>query len=221
MNALADWKSFATTGAFTTDQVARLVGARTPEIASWLRGKEPLIQPDYQTIAGRIILSFAALVEARAVAYLLNQGMVRRRIRELQVTLRKKLGDPHPLARDQTIVTDGARAFDASTDGKLVNLLNDCYASPELMRPALHGRVEFRGGRAAWLEPNPRDLPHVRIDPSQAFGRPIVLEGNVAVPTATLADAVLVDEPDAVADWYGVSPQAVREAIAFEMSLAN
>lgn len=219
MNAPLTWSDIASAGAFTTDQVSKLTGASVPEVGSWLRGKTPLICTDYEPMSGRIMLSFEGLLEARVISYLLDGGMKRSKVRELVKTLRVRLGDRHPLAREQRVVTDGARAFDA-TDDRLVNLLNDCYASPELMKPALHGRVVYEQGRALHLIPMPLEFPQVQIDPRRAFGRPVLVEGKKAVPTETLARSAKEEGQAETGDWYGLSPEGVRQAVGFEERLA-
>lgn len=219
MNALMPHAELATAGAFTTDQAARLIGMPTRAITSWLRGTPPLIASDYEPIEHRRLLSFEGLLEARVVGYLLQNGFKTRRLRQLMQHLRQKSGQRHPLARRDTISTTGDRVFEKDGD-KFVNLLNDCYASAELLKGALRGHVEYEGARALYLEPDPRVLPMVRIDPRRAFGRPVVIDGNTAVPTATLAEAAQLEGPEGAADWYGVSPEAVRQAVEFEKRTA-
>lgn len=219
MESPSSWIELGRRGAFTTSQVGRLIGVDPRKVASWIDGRPPLIVADFDRIAGRIALSFDALVEARAVAYLLAEGVSSRRLRSLMKTLRKRHGDQHPLARERALVTDGATTYEMD-DGKFINLLNDCYASEEIIRPSLAGRVVFKGGRAAWLEPYPAELPLVRIDPQRAFGRPVVVDGRVAVPTETLTKAAETEGVEEAGDWFGVSVDAVEQAVTFEERLA-
>jgi len=219
MESPSSWIELARRGAFTTSQVGRLIGVDAQKVASWTDGQPPLIVSDFDRVAGRIALSFDALVEARAIAYLVAEGISSRRLRTLMKTLRQRLDDQHPLARDRQLITDGRFVFEVK-DQKLIELLSDCYAAEEVIRPYLAGRVEFRGGRAAWLEPDPEHLPLVRVDPHRAFGRPVVVEGNVAVPTETLSTAAETEGAAEAGDWYGVSEDAVRQAIEFEERLA-
>ncbi len=219
MNAPMPWTMLVTAGAFTTDQVAHLTGGTARGVGAWLRGKHPLIISDYEPIEGRRLLSFEGLIEARAIAYLLDQGLTTRRLRTMMAELRRKYGERHPLARKHAITTTGDRVFEEDR-GRLINLLNDCYADPDLMRPALRGRVVFEGNRALYLEPEPNVLPMVRIDPQRAFGRPVVVDKGIAVPTTTLAEMAAEDGNANAADWFGVSEDAVRQAVEFEQHLA-
>lgn len=219
METPPSWIELGRRGAFTTSQVARLVGVEARDVASWIDGNPPLLEPDYDRVAGRLALSFDALVEARAISYLLREGVKRRRLRQLMKTLRMRYSDRHPLARERDLVTDGGTVFELK-DERFINLLNDCYASGDIIKPALAGRVIFKGGRAAWLEPYPKDLPLVRVDPRHAFGRPVVVDKGVAVPTETLTTTARQEGIEDAGDWFGVSSEAVHQAVAFEKRIA-
>jgi uncharacterized protein (DUF433 family) len=133
--------------------------------------------------------------------------------------MRLRWADPHPLARERTLTTDGSAVLELNGE-RIIDLLTDAYLHPEILRPALAGRVVFKSGRAAWLEPYPEEMPLVRIDPSRAFGRPVVVEETTSVPTETLANSALVDGPAEAADWFGVTGEAVDQAVAFEQRIA-
>lgn len=218
MGEVLSWREIGSAGAFTTSQTARLVRREPSEVARWIRGDAPLIEPGYEPIGARPILSFEALLEARLISHMLKEGVSMRLLKKVSDKLRKQ-GYRHPFAADRGIVSDGFRLFE-STDGRLINLVNECYAEPDLMRPALEGRVIFKRGVAKYFEPFPVELPLVRIDPRVAFGRPIVMDGSGATPTAKLAEAAEAEGVDAAADWFLISPEAVRQAAEFEHRLA-
>ncbi|WGM41134.1 hypothetical protein [Caulobacter sp. NIBR1757] len=219
MQTPQQWVELGRRGAFTTTQVAALIGAEPSKVASWLSGSPPLIESDLPTVAGRIALSFDGLVEARAVSYLLAEGVTRRRLAKAMKAMRQRWADPHPLARERQLTTDGSAVFELQGE-KIIDLLTDAYLHPEVLRPALAGRVVFKSGRAAWLEPYPADLPLVRIDPARAFGRPVVVEQETAVPTEVLAASAQVDGLAEAADWFNVSKGAVTQAVEFEHRIA-
>lgn len=219
MQTPSNWIELGRRGAFTTTQVAVLLGIEPSRVASWLTGNPPLIEPDLPSVAGRIALSFDGLVEARAVNYLLAEGVPRRRLAVAMKAMRQRWRDPHPLARERKLTTDGTAVLELQGD-KIVDLLTDAYLHPEVIRPALAGRVVFKSGRAAWLEPYPEEMPLVRIDPAKAFGRPVVVEQSKIVPTETLAASAEVDGVAEAADWFGVSEGAVTQAVAFEQRIA-
>jgi uncharacterized protein (DUF433 family) len=215
----SSWIDLGRRGAFTTAQVGRLVGATSDEVSTWVSGKTPIIVSGLPMVAGRIALTFDALVEARAVAYLLKEGITRRRLRLVMSELRRRLCETNPLSLQKTILTDGAVVFE-EIDGTLVDLLNNAYVLDGIVQHGLSGRVKFISGRAAWLEPYPLDLPLVRIDPKRAFGRPIIAEAGTYTPIASLADAARLEGSLEAADWFGVTEEAVRQAVVFEQRIA-
>lgn len=205
-------------GAFSTVQAARLTGRKPSEVADWLRGRTPVILPDYEPVNGRLVLSFEGLIEARLIGYFVDHGVSPKTLRAVMSRLRAKEQVRHPLARDGAFVTDGFRAIEVEDD-KLINLANDVYADPELLRPALAGKVIFEGGRAAMLIPDPERSPLIVIDPRIAFGRSVVLEDGQAVSTSALAASAEVEGLDDAAEWFGVSPEAARQALDYERRL--
>ena len=215
MHRTLPWSTMLEAGAFSTVQAARLTGRRPSEIATWLRGTNPVFLPDYEPVNGRTVLSFEGLIEARVIGYFNDHDVPLKTLRSVMVRLRDKERVRHPLARDLKFVTDGFRAIEVA-DGKLINLANDVYAPPELLRPALAGRVVFEGGRTAMLYPEPERSPLIVIDPKIAFGRPVVLENGKAVSTSALAASVEVEGLEEAADWFGVSPDAARQALDYE-----
>lgn len=215
MNAPLRWSDILHDGGFTTQEVARLLGRSTAEVRGWLRGREPIIARDYEDLNGHHVVSFAALVEARAVAYFLENGVSRRALRATMSRLRSR-GERHPLARDKNFVTDGFRLIEVDGDA-LINLANDVYAHGELMRPALAGRVVFEHGRAATFYPDP-DNPLVRIDPRHAVGKPVVVDGGRVVATSALAATAEDEGVEEAADWFGVSNDAAQQALRFEQA---
>jgi len=215
----SNWIELGRRGAFTTTQVAVLLGVEPARIASWVTGNPPLIESDLPSVAGRIALSFDGLVEARAINYLLAGGVSRRRLTMAMKAMRQRWQDPHPLARERQLTTDGSAVLELQGE-KIIDLLTDAYLHPEALRPALAGRVVFKSGRAAWLEPYPKEMPLIRIDPARAFGRPVVVEDSTTVPTETLAASAKVDGAAEAADWFGVSEGAVTQAVAFEQRIA-
>lgn len=215
MNALLPWKDIASAGGFTTAEAGRLLRRPASDIASWLRGKRPIILPDYEPVNGRLVLSFDALIEARAIGHFLGHGLTRPKLRAIMQDARARTGSRHPLAGDFDVVTDGFRLFEKK-DETLVNLVNSVYAEPRLMAPALKGRVTYLNGRAAFLVPDPEDAPLVRIDPRHAFGRPVVIDQGHVVTTSALAAEARQDTVEGAADWFGVSPAAATQAVLYE-----
>jgi hypothetical protein len=221
VNKLRDWREIGVAGGFTTEDVGRLLGIRPKVLGTWLRGERPLVHPDYEPINGSLILSFDALVEARAIAHFLEEGIDPGRLRQIMEGLRSSTGKIHPLASDRKLVTDGFRLLELTDDGRLVNLANEVYAHDDLIKPALIGRVIFEAGKARYFLPDPVGAPLVRVDPRLALGRPVVFEpGKRIVETAALAAAAEDEGLREAADWFDVSIDAAHQALQFERRLA-
>lgn len=222
VNELRSWREMGVAGGFTTVDVGRLLHISPKALGSWLRGKTPLIAADYEPLNGRPILSFDGLVEARAIAHFLSEGVEPNRLREVLRELRQKTGLRHPLAADRKLVTDGFRVLELTDGGHLVNLTNEVYAHKDLMKPALVGRVVFEAGKARYFEPDPEHTPLVRVDPRLAFGRPVVVEpGRSPVETSALAATAEDEGIKHAANWFNVSGEAARQALEFERRLAT
>lgn len=221
MNKLRKWRDIGVTGGFTTHETGRLLGLHPGVLGKWLRGKEPLIQPDYEPINGSLVLSFDAFVEARAIAHFLAEGVDPARLREILAGLRKSTKTAHPLAADRKLVTNGFQLLEVTGDGRLVNLANEVYAHNDLMKPALVGRVVFEAGKARYFLPDPTNTPLVRVDPRIAFGRPVVFKpGMRPVETAALAATAEDEGTKEAAEWFGVPFKAAVQALDFERRLA-
>lgn len=220
VNKLLDWAEIGSEGGFSTLEVARLLGRKSSEIAEWMRGSPALIQADYHPLHGRPLLTFEALVEARAIGHFLDEGVKKARLREIMVGLRRTTGSRHPLASDLKVVSDGFRLLEMTDDGKLVNLANDVYADRTLMKPALIGRVVFDKGRARFFQPDPTSAPLVRVDPKLSFGKPVVVDGGRAVPTHAVAATAEDEGVVQAARWFGISKAAATQALEFERRLA-
>jgi len=62
-------------------------------------------------------------------------------------------------------------------------------------------------------------MPLVVLDPRRQFGQPIIENGGAQ--TSAIADAVKAEGSiEAVASWFEIDPDAVRQAVEFEIRLA-
>jgi uncharacterized protein (DUF433 family) len=101
---------------------------------------------------------------------------------------------------------------------ELIEVLTGQKAFQEVVEPSLFANVEWDDDLASRWWPMGKERS-VLLDPSVLFGAPRI--ANTSVPTAVLAAAVRTEGGDpsaleAVADWYGVTPQDVRNAVSFE-----
>jgi uncharacterized protein (DUF433 family) len=119
--------------------------------------------------------------------------------------------------------TDGRTIFtsamEESGETELLDLVKQQYAFRKIIEPSLYSGIEFDEDQiAARWYPAPRSKAVV-LDPSIAFGKPIVTNGSVR--TSILYDAVAAEgDKNFVAKLYEVPVSAVEAAVAFEESLA-
>ena len=136
--------------------------------------------------------------------------------------LRDQFGSPHPLA-DHRLETDGLDLF-VPQYGRLINITQSGQLA---MREILEGylkRIERNdAGRAVRLYPFTRrrkmDEPRaVVIDPSIAFGRPVLV--GTGVPTASIAERYKAGESlSQLANHWGRTSEEIEEAIRCELEL--
>lgn len=218
MNAPLNWADIASAGGFSPRDVARLLHVPVSSVVSWLKGVNPVILPDYEPLNGRPIMSFDALVEARAIAHF-AETLPLPRLREIMKEYRTVTQERHPLSHDKHFVTDKFRLLEVVGD-KYVNVVNQVYAEPTLTEPLLRGQVVWDNGAARYFLPDPVNLPLVRVDPRFAFGKPVVVELNRVVTTSALADSANLEGVEEAADWFEVSTNAVQQAQQYEKRLA-
>jgi uncharacterized protein (DUF433 family) len=194
----------------------------TATLRRWLLGSAsveglltpPLVRRDDPELVARGLLTFLELIELLFIRRLREAGvslaMIQRVAKQAAVTLQT----PHPFAaapfyadRTARLTGNGEAAF-ASGNG----------AAPwDTVRTAFAARLDFgeAGVRRYW----PLGKEHrVVLDPGRAFGRPT--DPASGVPTRVLAGSHAAGETvEAVAQWFRVEPQVVRDAIQFEQSL--
>jgi uncharacterized protein (DUF433 family) len=199
-------------------------------LGRWLRGydfshggvtrhSDPLWRPDYINEDDIVELSFRDLIELRFVKAFRDVGLSLPMIRECFVRAVEAVKDPRPFST-QRFRTDGKTIFLEIThdirEGELLDLKKRQGAFHRVVAPSLHD-LEFDADIVARWFPLGKSRAIV-IDPSRAFGRPIVAKGGV--PTEVLRDAINVEgSEEKVARLYGVPVGAVRDAVSFQQRL--
>ena len=212
------------------DAPTRSISRQT--IARWLRGysysrdgevrhSDPLWHPDYANEDETIELSFRDLIELRFVKAFRDVGLSLPTIRECFMRAVEAVKDERPFST-QRFRTDGKTIFLEIThdvrEGELLDLKRRQGAFHRLVAPSLHD-LEFDAAIVARWFPLGKSRKTIVIDPTRAFGRPIVVEGGV--PTEILSEAVEIEgSPEKVAKLYEVPLDAVRDCIAFQRQLA-
>ncbi len=219
-------------GLYTIKEASRLSGAHPSAIRRWVRGydysytREKRMQPpvwraDIERIDGHISLSFLDLMEIRFIRAFRAHGVAWPVIREAALVACEIVEDNHPFTR-RRFRTDGVRIFQEVKERetvKLLDLAGRAWVFHEIIEPSLFHGIEYEGDvMARWFPVSGSKA--VVIDPSIAFGRPVL--AREGIPTETIAAAVEAndDDFDGVSRWYDISKRAVGAAIEFERSLA-
>lgn len=218
---------------FTRNPVANVKHISRQTVSRWLRGydhgqepahhSEPLWRPDYENDDGQIELSFRDLIELRFVKAFRDLDLSLPTIRECFKRAADEVQDDRPFST-QRFRTDGKTIFLEITDklkveeGKMIDLRRRQNVFRTIIEPSLRD-LEFDADVVARWFPLGISRRNIVIDPSRAFGRPIV--NSAGVPTEVLANAVETEGSiDKVARLFEVSSAEVREARSFEERLA-
>lgn len=220
-------------GLYTFAEASRITGVPVAAIRRWLGGYnrtrpgvgrkhyEPIVASELPVIDGVRAANFLDLVELRVIHAILRKhplvswSTIHRAYHNAQ----QAFGQYHPFA-NRRLRTDGRTVF-AEMTAKKDKPLNDLAANQlvfkRLVNPLLED-IEFDNqGRASRWTPNQHR--RIVIDPSRAFGQPIVASEGIA--TAVLAAAAKNDDVQTVAKWYDVAPSSVRAALEYEKSLSE
>ena len=195
-------------------------------VVRWLYGYEhgeALWRPDFLPTedAASLEVSFRDLIELRFVKTFRDAGLSLQTIRECFGRAVDVVHDERPFST-RRFRTDGKTIFFEITDdvreGELVDLKHRQSVFHRIVEPSLHD-LEFDADVLARWFPLGISRKSIVVDPSRAFGRPIVSDGGV--PTETIFRAVKADgSPERVAKLYELPIGSVCDAIAFQQQLA-
>ncbi len=221
-------------GLYTFQEASRLTNASAQDLRRWLNGyshkaavsgarvnsaplwKTELAEAEVEGI------SFHDLLEVRFVQAFRKHGVSLQTIRVASGHAREIFNHPYPFTCKR-FQTDGrtifASAMEETGDEQLLDLAKKQFAFTKIIEPSLYRGIEFGSDELAshWY-PVPRSKAVV-LDPTIAFGKPIVTNGSVR--TSILYDAFKAEEnKQYVAKLYEVPVSAVEAAIRFEERLA-
>ncbi|MBL9199724.1 MAG: hypothetical protein JNL39_04415 [Opitutaceae bacterium] len=217
-------------GIYTVPEASRLTRVSAARIRRWLKGYDfksrrqrhhsnPVWTGQFGALENKLAVGFKDLMEIRFVRAFLERGVSWRTMREAHVAAKAKLGTDHPFCVHR-FATDGRAILlqqaRASGDTCLINITNDQSEFERIVTPFLK-ELEFDHGITRWW-PLGRERAVV-VDPVRNLGQPTAnLSG---VPTRVLARSVVANGSiESVARWYEVTPEEVRDAVAFEQALA-
>jgi uncharacterized protein (DUF433 family) len=222
--------TYLNVGIYSISEASRLTGVSKERIRRWLRGYHsnlrrkdysPLWKPQLPAIDGKVALGFLDLIEVKFVGAFLDKGVswpMIHRVREKAAELYPDT--PHPFCTKQ-FMTDGQRVFATvhreTGEETLLEIANDQHVFAGITKPFLK-QLEFKHKILERWWPLGTD-GHVVVDPKRNFGQPTI--STIGVPTQILARSVKTNGSiEEVARWYEVSAESVREAVAYERSLA-
>ena len=221
-------------GLYTFQEASRLTNASPQELRRWLNGYSHKVAvtgarvnsaPLWKTeLAEAEVegISFHDLLEVRFVQAFRKYGVSLQTIRVASSHAREMFNHPYPFTCKR-FQTDGrtifASAMEETGDEQLLDLVKKQFAFTKIIEPSLYRGIEFGNDDLAshWY-PLPRSKAVV-LDPTIAFGKPIVTNGSIR--TSILYDAFKAEEnKQYVAKLYEVPVSAVEAAIRFEERLA-
>lgn len=163
-----------------------------------------------------LILNFEDLVRLRLIVILRSRGLSYKAIQAAEREARDLTGSPQPF------VTEALWTAGSSVFLELANLL--IRLSPgkqlaldflrEFLSPVNHGLVFDHGVADVW-----RPSEGVVIDPEVQFGAPCI-EGTRIETEVIWSFRQAGTEPEELARLYGISLDAVKQALAWERDLA-
>jgi len=219
-------------GIYTIPEASRLTGVDTRTIRRWLLGYDfnsksgrrsspPVWEPQLSKRSGITALGFFDLNEVRFVNEFRQHGVSWKSLRRAVDKAKTLLNTSHPFALKK-FFTDGKTVFAEvareTGERELLDLVKNQLAFKKVLSPSLYGDLEFSRDEILtrwWPLSKKRS---VVIDPQRAFGKPIV--SNEGVPTEILFRAYQGSKAlNEVAEWYDVTIEAIKDAIAFERGL--
>lgn len=217
-------------GYYTVPEAARLLRVPARNINRWLGGYTyiskgietemlPLWQPELPAFGNHIELGFRDLVELRFVNAFLSAGLGLLTIRNCIAVARECVDDDRPFST-RRFRTDGRTIFLESLrqreEDDVLDLKKGQYVLKAVIERTFRD-LDIADDAVTRWRPH-RGRKSVVIDPTRAFGQPIV--PDYGVPTVTLAEAAEAEgSPERAAFLYDVPPRIVRDAMQFEAYL--
>jgi uncharacterized protein (DUF433 family)/DNA-binding transcriptional MerR regulator len=231
-------------GIYPLNEAARLAQLDGRMAARWASGNtfkkngqrrqsKGLIEFEMQPIGRHRDVTFAEMLTLRMVRTFRERGLALQTIKRVAERAAAAFATSTPFATCR-FRTDGRKIFmelnhDAAANDepklrarerRLIDMLSGQEVFHSIVEPSLFANVDFDdvGGIASRWWPMGRSSPVV-VDPAVLFGAPRISETRVS--TAAINEAVCAEGGGesaviAVANWYEIPHESVREAVKFE-----
>ncbi len=204
-------------GVFNVREAAKYLGVAERTMNNWARGAgkaRPIVTADSHN--GHVLVPFVGFAEAFVLTALRRAGVSMQRIRPAVEALKKEIGLEHALV-SRNLATDGVevlyRYAGDDPDHTVVRNKQKQFrrAVEEHLRPIHYGADDFAD--RLWLPIYGEE--EVFVDPTKAFGRPLLRSGNARVED--IADRFAAGESvhELAAD-FRVSNEQVEHVIRVE-----
>ena len=215
---------------YSAPEVGQLVGVAPARVRRWLRGyryvrpdgtrRQPALVPRDSTLETPYA-SFLELVDLLFVKRFLDAGVSLRTLRRALEEATEILNVPH--FAGQRFFTDGRKVYlEIREKGEaLLQLISGGQWTIAPVIRALAERIDFDDASGLACRWYPRGKEgRVVLDPAMSFGRPTLVGHSVA--TSNIFDFYQAEgeSVQAACDWWGLSPDEVEAAVAFEGSVA-
>ena len=220
------------TGIYSLSEAAKLTGVSTSRIRRWLKGYDfrkgksvhhsnSIWEGQLKPLENKISLGFLDLIEIRFVEAFLAAGVSWKTMRLAHNRARKQIGSEHPFCSNQ-FVTDGRKILlqqaNESSDQALIDIITNQQEFRRIVEPFLKELEFAKDNQLARWWPLGKERAVV-LDPVRNFGQPTAASSGI--PTQVLARSLKANTSiEAVARWYEVQPDEVRDAVEFERRLA-
>jgi uncharacterized protein (DUF433 family) len=223
--------SYLGVGLYSLPEAARLLRMPSATLRHWLLGSAsmagprhppPLVRRNDLELVARGLLTFTELIELLLIRRLGAAGVSLTAIRAVAEQAAAALQTFYPFTAapfygDRTTPLTGNG--DAAFLPRDIPAWENNGAVGETVRAEFAAQLDFGEDRVSRYWPLGKDR-RVVLDPGRAFGQ--ATDPASGVPTRVLAGSHAAGETvDAMAQWYRVEPEAVRDAIQFEQSFAG
>lgn len=218
-------------GLYSPTEVSRLTRVPIRRINRWTRGywyvhrgrpqwSGPIVGAGGERISDAPFLDFADLIEVRCLSALRDRKIGWSSIRLASLRAKDVLGTTHPFSSNRFRIVGRsilAEVTDEGGDRQLLDLVRNQWVFDELVIERLRKGLHYteRDGPQWWT---PLENRTVVVDPARAFGAPVVMPAGMR--TRVLYGSFRTEQShEAVARWYNVTVDAVKDAVEFEESI--